>query len=472
MNWSGAGNELLKKSYICTDELGQALPLNKYIDEFQYNFKLAIPVMIGHIGHVLVGLADNIMVGRLGAAPLAAVSLGNSFVFIAISLGIGFSLAITPLIAEADGEADVQKGRKIFQHALILCTSIGLAMFLMLLLMAPLMQYMDQPPEVVELALPYLRIVAFSMIPMMIFQAFKQLTDGMSRTKYGMHATVVANIVNVVLNFFLIYGFWFFPRLEVEGAAYGTLFSRFAMMGFIIYILHAKKKFKPFFHRLKKAEIERKIFRHIVDLGFPSAMQMLFEVGLFTAAIWLAGTLGTIDQAANQIALNLASLTFMIAAGLGVAATIRAGNQKGLRDFPRLRLVSFSIFLQVFIIEFFFALGFILLKDYLPLLYIDESEVIKTAASLLLIAGLFQLSDGFQVVVLGALRGIQDVKIPTYITFVAYWVIGFPVCYLMGKTFGYGSAGIWIGLLAGLTASAVLLFVRFHYLTRKMIADE
>ncbi len=425
--------------------------------------------MIGHLGHVLVGLADNIMVGRLGAAPLAAVSLGNSFVFIAFSLGIGFSFAITPLIAEADGENDIEKGRKHFQHGLILCTLLGLSMFFMLIIATPVMRYMDQPPEVVELAIPYLNITAFSMIPLMIFQAFKQFTDGLSQTKYGMYATVIANILNVILNFLLIYGLWIFPRLELVGAAIGTLISRIVMVVFIVLILRSKDKFIPFFRRIKFREIQNSEFYKIIALGFPTAMQMLFEVGVFTAAIWLAGTLGTIDQASNQIALNLASMTFMIAVGLGVTATIRVGNQKGLKNFSELKRISVSIFLQVFIIEFCFAIGFFVFKDVLPLVYIDDILVVETAASLLLIAGLFQLSDGFQVVVLGALRGMQDVKVPTYITFVAYWVIGFPISYLLGLVYGLGSQGIWIGLLAGLTASAILLFLRFNYLTNRLI---
>jgi MATE family multidrug resistance protein len=448
------------------------LNLKNYTSEFKYNFELAIPVMIGHLGHVLVGLADNIMVGRLGAAPLAAVSLGNSFVFIAFSLGIGFSFAITPLIAEADGEKNIDRGRRIFQQGLILCTALGISMFLILQLASPLLKYMDQPPEVVELALPYLEIVAFSMIPLMIFQAFKQFTDGLSQTKYGMHATLIANIVNVVLNFVLIYGFWIFPRLELVGAAYGTLFSRFAMLFFIIIILSSKDKFKPFFKKLKLNEIKKNIFSKIISLGFPTAMQMFFEVGVFIAAVWLAGTFGTIDQAANQIALNLSSMTFMIAVGLGVAATIRVGNQKGLKNYRDLRRISYSLFLQVFIIEFFFAIAFFIFKDVLPLVYIDNISVVETAASLLLIAGLFQLSDGFQVVLLGALRGLQDVKIPTYITFIAYWVIGFPISYILGKVLNLGSRGLWIGLLVGLTASAFLLYLRFKYLTKKLIEQK
>ena len=201
-------------------------------------------------------------------------------------------------------------------------------------------------------------------------------------------------------------------------------------------------------------------------------MQMFFEIAVFTAAIWLAGSLGTIDQAANQIALNLASMTFMIAVGLGVTATIRVGNQKGLNQYKELRRIAFSVFLQIFIIEFIFAIGFLSLKDVLPLIYIDNIEVTKTASLLLVVAGFFQLSDGVQAVVLGALRGLQDVKIPTYMTFVAYWIIGFPVSFVLGKMMGYGSQGIWIGLLVGLTASAILLFLRFNYLTKKLILSK
>ncbi|MEN8185630.1 MAG: MATE family efflux transporter [Bacteroidota bacterium] len=448
------------------------MKLERYTSEFKYNFKLAYPVMIGQLGHVLVGFADNIMVGRLGAAPLAAVSLGNSFFYVALSLGIGFSLALTPLIAESDGENDIEKGRNIFQHGLILCTIMGIVMFLMLLFSTPLLKLMNQPSEVVELAIPYLEIVAFSMIPLMIFQAFKQFTDGLSNTHYGMQATIISNIVNVVLNFLLIYGFWIFPRLEIKGAAIGTFVSRIVMVVFVYLILKSKNKFKPFFHRLRKSEIHKKVFYKIVNLGFPTAMQMLFEVGIFTASVWLAGTLGTVDQAANQIALNLASMTFMIALGLGVAATIRVGNQKGLQNFLELRRISFSIFLQIFMIMFVFAILFFAFRKFLPMIYIDNAEVIATAASLLFIAGLFQLSDGLQVVVLGALRGIQDVKIPTYLTFIAYWIIGFPTSYFLGIKFGYGSLGIWIGLLAGLTASSVFLFIRFNYLTNKLIHKD
>ncbi|WP_405199483.1 MATE family efflux transporter [Christiangramia sp. LLG6405-1] len=448
------------------------MQLSAYTKEFGKNLNIAYPVMLGQLGHVMVGLVDNLMIGRLGAAPLAAVSLGNALVFIAMSLGIGFSFAITPLIAETDGANDVEGGRSYFHHGLILCTLNGLFLFIILLIAKPLLYYLDQPPEVVDLAIPYLNIVALSMLPLMAFQAFKQFADGLSQTRYAMYATLLANVVNVIFNYILIYGIWIFPRLELEGAAWGTLISRFFMLWSVWEILRRKSKFAEYFKWSKKEMLKWSIFKRLLSLGFPTALQMLFEVAIFTGTIILAGNLGTNPQAANQIALNLASMTFMIAVGLGVTATIRVGNQVGLKKYRELRRIGISIFLLVFLIEAVFALLFVLLKDILPTFYIDNAEVISLAAQLLVIAALFQLSDGIQVVILGALRGLQDVKIPTVFCFIAYWIIGFPVSFYYGQPERLGSMGIWLGLLAGLTASAIMLYFRFNYLSRKLIKTK
>ncbi len=440
------------------------MKLNAYTKEFKHNFSIAFPVMLGQLGHVLVGFVDNIMIGQLGKASLAAVSLGNTLVFFALFLGIGFSFAITPLIAEADGENDPVKGRFYFQHGLVMCAINGVILFALLLIAKPILYHLDQPTEVVELAIPYLNIVAFSMIPLMIFQGFKQFADGLSLTKYAMYATILANLINVFFNYVLIYGKWGFPRLELEGAAIGTLISRVFMLILIFYILKNRPKLTSYFVLIKRS-LSKKVFKRLINLGFPTALQMLFEGGIFTASVILAGTLGTEAQAANQIALNLVSMTFMIAVGLGVTATIRVANQKGKRDYFNLRRIANSIFLQTFIIASVFTLGFISLKTVLPTFYIDNTEVISLAAQLLVIAAIFQLSDGLQVAFLGALRGLQDVKIPTLICFVAYWLIGFPISFFLGSSEHYSSTGIWLGLLAGLTSSAIMLYIRFNYLT-------
>ena len=433
------------------------------------------------LGHTLIGIVDNIMVGKLGATELAAVSLGNSFIFIAMSLGIGFSTAITPLIAEADAEKDEKKIRSTFHHGLLLCTILGVALFIIIVLAKPIMLLMHQPIEVVEMAYPYIDWVAFSLIPVIIYQGYKQFADGLSKTKYSMYAIFMANVVHIFFNYVLIYGIWIFPKLGILGAALGTVISRIMMVIFMHYILKYDKNIKKYFKDFSFKEIKKSVLKKIVNLGTPSAMQMLFEVSLFTAAIWISGSIGKTSQAANQIALTLATITFMFAMGLSVTAMIRISNQKGLNDYVKLVIVAKSIFLLALIIEIVFALFFIVFHNYLPPLFldteniqqaVDNKEVIKIAAQLLLVAAVFQISDGIQVVVLGALRGLQDVKVPMYITFVAYWVIGFPISFYLGLYTELKATGIWIGLLAGLTVAAIFLYIRFNYLTQKLVQEQ
>jgi len=296
-----------------------------------------------------------------------------------------------------------------------------------------------------------------------------------------MWATIIANIVNVVLNYLLIYGIWFFPELGIVGAAIGTIVSRFVMLGYMHYMMNLRERFHPYFKGFSLKEIKKSVNIQIIKLGTPSAMQMFFEVALFTGAIWLSGRLGTTSQAANQVALSLASFTFMFAMGLSVAAMIRVANQKGLEDYNKLRLVAVSIFLLGAIMAVGFAIFFMLFHVELPKLFVDmkdvstlveNTEVVTIAAELLLIAAVFQISDSLQVVALGALRGLQDVKIPMYMTFFSYWIVGFPISIYLGIYTSLGASGIWIGLLAGLTTASVLLFIRFNYLTKKLIKNQ
>ena len=455
--------------------------LSNYTKEFKYNWQLAAPVMLGMLGHTFVSFVDNIMVGQMGTAELAAVSLGNSFMFIAMSIGIGFSTAITPLVAEADSANDFDKGKSAFKHGLFLCTVLGVLLFLLVFFAKPLMYLMKQPIEVVELAIPYLDLVAFSLIPLIIFQGFKQFSDGLSLTKYPMYATILANLINVGLNYLLIFGKFGFPEMGIIGAAYGTLVSRIIMVIYLWWLLKGRAKSKDYVTNIKFFVLDKLMLKKIISLGTPSAMQMFFEVAIFTAAIWLSGLLGKNPQAANQIALNLSSMTFMVAMGLSVASMVRVGNQKGLHQYLELRRIAVSLFLMGFIFAVIFASLFLIFNQFLPRLYVDfgdainfddNMEVVTIASQLLLAAAVFQISDSLQVVVLGALRGLQDVAIPTIITFVAYWLIGFPVSWYLGKAEAYGSFGIWLGLLAGLTSAAILLFIRFNYLTKRLILNS
>lgn len=454
------------------------MTLTNYTKEFGYNLKLASPVILGMLGHTFVGFVDNVMVGQLGTAELAAVSLGNTFVFIAMALGIGFSTAITPLLAEADTSKNFTEGKSAFKHGLFLCIVLGMALFLVVLLAKPLLFQMGQPQEVVELSIPYLDLVAFSLVPLIVFQAFKQFSDGLSMTKYPMYATILANLINVLLNYLLIFGKFGFPEMGLVGAAYGTLVSRFIMVVHLWWLLSRKEKSKRFITQIKLLVLDKLMLKKLINLGAPSAMQMFFEVLIFTSAVWLSGLLGKNPQAANQIALNLSSMTFMVATGLSVAAMIRVGNQKGLQRFHELRRIAFSIVLLSACLAVVFAILFAVFHKALPKLYLDYDdvanykdnyEVVSIAAQLMLAAAIFQISDSIQVVMLGALRGMQDVITPTIITFVAYGLIGFPISFFLGKEEAYGSFGIWLGLLAGLSSAAILLWIRFDYLSKALI---
>lgn len=453
------------------------MSLKAFSKEFHYNVRLALPVIMGMVGHTLIAIVDNIMVGRLGSTELAAVSLGNSLVFVAMAVGIGFSTALTPLIAAADSEQDTDAIRSVFQHGLILCTGIGLSLFALVVMAEPLMERLQQPKEVIVLAKPFLTWVAFSLVPLIIFQAYKQLADGLSLTQYALYAILLANGLHVGVNYILIYGFWIIPKLGILGAALGTVISRIAMVVFMHIIIVKQPKLNGYLQDFSLKQLKKEVYLKIVRLGVPSALQMLFEVVLFTAAIWLCGSIGKTSQAANQIALSMASLTFMFAMGLSVVAMIRVGNQMGLQDYKGLRSIAHSVFILTLFVELLFAMLFVVFHNYLPYLFLnldnellinDSVAVIKIASQLMLVGAIFQISDGIQVVVLGALRGLQDVKVPMYITFLAYWVFGFPISYYLGKFTELKAVGVWIGLLAGLTFAALFLYLRFNYLTNRL----
>ena len=282
-----------------------------------------------------------------------------------------------------------------------------------------------------------------------------------------MISTVIANFINVVLNYILIYGEFGFPRLELVGAGIGTLISRFIMVLLIIYLIKSNSKTNQYINNLFGFEYSSKIIKKIFNLGYPSALQMMFEVGFFISGIWVCGIIGINYQAANQIALNLSSLTFMVALGLSVAATIRVGNQKGLNDYKNLKRIAISIFLITILIELVFALIFIFFSDLLPWLYLDNNgspdvlETVTLASKLLIIVALFQIFDGIQIVAQGALRGIQDVKIPSIICFLSYVVFGIPIMIYLGLYTELKATGVWIGFLIGLLIASILLSIRF-----------
>lgn len=457
------------------------MSLSSYTKEFRYNFKIAYPVILGMLGHTLVGFVDNVMVGKVGITELGAAALGNTAIFIAMSFGIGFSIVITSLVAMADEAGDKDNAQSILNHGMVLNVILGVVLFLLLFTVEPVMRITGQSENVIALAVPYTHLVAFSLIPLGIFTTLKQFADGLSLTKYAMYVTLLANVVNVFFNYLFIYGHWGCPKMGVLGAGIGTLISRVVMPIMLFFMLKRLSKTREYMQNISFKNMQTAMFKKISALGFPTAMQMIFETGIFTAAIWISGMLGENHLSANQIALNLASMTFMVANGLGITAMIRVGNQLGARNYANLRRVAISVFLLVLCTQIFFALLLAVLRTWLPSLYLEMDNVEKMAnnaivigeaANLLLIAAIFQISDGLQVAALGALRGVQDAKIPMYITFVAYWLIAFPILYVLGIYTSLGTMGIWIGLLVGLTAAAVCLLYRFNRISLRLIANR
>jgi MATE family multidrug resistance protein len=436
-------------------------------EQVKTTFLLAYPVMLSQLGQVAVGVADSMMVGRLGALELAASSLANSIFFVVLMFGIGISMGLTPLVSNAYGKGKTNQIARLFSNSLLINFLAGIALFGLVLLFSQNLSLLNQPKEVADLALPFLLIITASLVPLMVFQAFKQFVEGLSQTKQAMFITIAANLVNVFLNWLLIWGYWGFPELGFLGAAWATLISRVLMMVLMgAYVLYSKR-YADFGLRILRFKPNWTLCQRILKIGVPTGFQFIFEVSAFSAAAIMMGWISVNALAGHQIALNLASISYMMATGLATAGMIRVSHYIGKEDFKGMREAGMVAFGMVATFMFACALLFFVLRFFLPTLYIDDPQVISLAASLLVLAGLFQLSDGIQVVGLGVLRGLEDVKVPTVVTFLAYWGLGLPLGYFLAFTMGFAEKGIWIGLLIGLTITAGLLLYRFDQLSKR-----
>ncbi|KAA5539376.1 MATE family efflux transporter [Adhaeribacter rhizoryzae] len=436
-----------------------------YKTHFRENFFLAYPVVLSQLGHILVSVVDSIMVGRTGTLPLAAASLGNSIFTVVMVFGMGLSLSITPLVAGAHGRNNKKRISLLMINSVLVCSAAGLLLFLSGYLISPLLLHLNQPANVVELAIPYLHILCFSMLPLMVFQGFRQFAEGLSLTKQSMYISIFANALNVVGNYMLIYGKWGAPALGLNGAAISTMLSRVVMAFIMGYFVLNAEILKTYRLRWKRKFISGKHMIRIIKLGWPISLQMAFEVGAFSFSAIMIGWLGAKALAAHQIAISIASLTYMMAGGIATAATIRVGNLFGRGQVTEMQKAGYSSLLMAVVFMTSAGLILILLNNFIPHLYVKDPEVIKLAGGLLIIAALFQISDGVQVVGLGALRGLEDVKIPSMISLLAYWVVALPIGYVFGFVLNGGASGIWTGLLFGLTVAAILLFFRFRKLS-------
>lgn len=436
-------------------------------------FKLALPVMITQVGQVSVQLFDNIMVGKLlGADALASVSLANGVFFSVFVLALGFSLAIPPLVSEAHSQNDHTTINRVFRHGFVVNMAIGLALVIAMLLAMPLLYHLNQPEKILPDTESYLRITIISIIPFMAFQTMREVSEGLSFTIGVTKATIIANVINIVLNYIFIKGIGM-DSLGVDGSAYASFIARIFMVIFLFYVMRKHPTTKRYMDdfSLKTKLFQKKMFQTLIKLGFPTALQMFFEVTAFAGAAFICGLISANDIASHQIALSMASFTFNLSIGFSVASTVMIGRRAGERDFVGLQKVGINNMKIVFIFMAFCGLFFIVGRNILPTFFTkkEDVEVIMLASKLLIIAALFQLSDGVQVVALGILRGIQDVKIPSLITFVAYWIITIPLGYFLCVTMKMGAWGMWIALGLGLTISAIFLVIRFFKLSQRKI---
>jgi multidrug resistance protein, MATE family len=430
------------------------------------NFLLAYPVMLSMLGQVMTGVADSVMIGWTGATPLAASSFANVFFSIPLFFGIGVSYAITPLVAQAEGAHDENKIIDTLKNGALINLVTGFILVVLILSIIPFMHSMGQPDDAVTLAIPYLSIIAIAIIPTMIFQTYRQFAEGLQRTRVAMIIVVGSNLINILLNYLLIFGYFGFPELGLNGAGWATLISRcvmaVSMMGYIYY----GKKFQAYKTGFAIGKYSRTLIANMLHIGIPAGSQFIFEAGAFGFSALMMGWIGTTALAAHQIAINLATISYMTTSGLGAAAAIRVGNFLGQHDRNNMRSSAFTMIWMSVVLMMTWALLFIFGRHFLPGLYIEDQAVIELTASLLIVASFFQLSDGIQVVTAGALRGLQDVKIPSLLIFVAYWIIALPLGYWLAFPLKLGANGIWIGLSIGLTLTATAMVVRFNRLSR------
>lgn len=443
---------------------------SKYKPHYQTSLRLAIPVVISQLGHTLVHTADSVIVGHFaGTISLAAVSLVNSIFTIVLVIGIGISYGLTPLIAQENGKRQYAECGKLLSNSLLINAISGLLLYILAYFGSMLViDHLDQSTEVVRQAKPYLSLLGLSIIPLMIFMTFKQFAEGLGFTKQAMKISIWGNVLNICLGIIFVKGLFGVTPMGVSGVGWSTLIDRTIMSVVMAFYVFKSRHFKDYLQCFSIKALNWISSAKILKIGTPVALQYTFEVSAFSGAAILIGTIGAVEQAAHQVAINLASITYMMAGGISAAAAIKSGNHFGIKDIKQLRLSAISSYHIVLAFMSFTALIFVSFNWYLPYIYTSDNAVIAIASQLLIIVGFFQLFDGAQVVGLGILRGMGDVNIPTIITFIAYWVIGLPLGYFLGITLHMGANGIWYGLTMGLLVSAALIFIRFHYFSKRL----
>ncbi|MCB9297617.1 MAG: MATE family efflux transporter [Lewinellaceae bacterium] len=435
--------------------------------EIRQTLKLGWPIILGNLSQMVLGVIDSAMVGAIHSSQLAAASFVNNIITLPLILGIGLTMAISPLVANALGEGDTDKPLRILYNGMWIVGLASLAMALALHLGEGIVYHMGQDRIVADLSGPYLKWMAWGMVPMSLFMAMKQFADGLGKTRLPMYLALLSIPINVLVNYAFIFGKWGAPRMELEGAGVGTLVSRVVIMIGIALLIFRGRDFAPYRQHLREQlRFRADRMRDVIRIGVPSSLQYGMESASFALSGIMAGWLGYIQQAAHQIALGYASITFMVSLGISAAGSIRVAFAHGRGNWKQARHIGTTTIAMAVAYGLTCALAFIAGRHHLPLLFNDEAPVLEFAAMLMLFAAVFQISDSVQAVGVGLLRGIQDVRIPTAFVALAYWGIGIPAGYALAFKAGWDIAGIWTGFVCGLSASAALLSFRFHRLTK------
>lgn len=439
----------------------------KLKEEYGKTLTLAIPVVLSQVGQLVVQFVDNAMVGRLGATPLAGVAFAGNIYFFLFIFGMGIAMGLTPLVGEMYAKGQFRNSASFLKNSILLYLSIGVVICAVQFAIIPLFSHMGQPPEVVEAAIPYYRYLVWSIIPLMLFFAFKQFLEGVGNTKVAMVIVIVSNVVNVIFNYLLIYGKFGFPEMGATGAGLSTLISRILTPILIIgyfFWSHSLRRYLAFYNT---QSFSRKKIRSLLAMGFPISMQMTLEGGAFAITGIMMGWFGTVALASNQVAMILSNMAFMIVVSIGSATTIRVSHEYGTRNFAGIRrIVPASIHIAL-AWNTFTALLFISCRHLLPQIFTQDAEVIAMTGQLLVFVALYQFSDGIQAIYMSVLRGMQDVTATSVIAFISYIVINLPVGYLFAFVLDMGPRGLWLGYIFGLTVAAVLLSSRYRRFVAK-----
>ena len=438
--------------------------INNHIKNTIY---LAWPLVITQVGYIITGMVDTVFLGKIGPAEQAACILSNNLYILLLVFGIGVSYATTPLVTSANQNMDLLKKASLFKNSIFLNVSVSIICFIVLFLSSGLLKYMHQPEDVIKLAVPFFNVLIFSMIPISLFFTCKQYCEGLSNTRMALFISIIGNVINIILNYLLIYGKFGFPELGYIGSAWASFISR-VFMGFsFLYLIFKSPVTKEISAVYNKVKINKKELFHLAKIGLNAGLQLTFEVAAFVIAGLMAGTFGKEQIDAHGIALSIAAFTYMFASGISSASSIRVGIYKAQDNWLEIKQAAFSSIKLVMLIMGGFAILFLMINNFLPKVFSSDLQIVNLASKLLIIAALFQLFDGIQVTIVGILRGLEDFKIPTLISLVGYWIIALPLAYWLAFILKLETVGVWIGLLVSLIFAAIVLFWRLNYLINK-----